>query len=177
MKTFNLLALSLVMALATTGLSRSDDKVKETADKLPVDDQFIMKALVGNNAVLRLAELVEARSENPKVEAFAKEVIFDHRKVSEKLGKVVADRKIAIVAGFEKELRDEVERISKLKGNDFDVAYLDGFIKHHEMCMAMCKNQRDGGKDEALTTLANECHPVLEVHLKKAKELRASLPK
>lgn len=176
MKTLNLLTLSLMLAFASSGLALAEEKTKET-DKLPLDDQFIIKSLVANNAVLRLAELVEPRSENVKVEAFAKDVIAEHKKVSEKLGKLVTDRKIAVVAGLEKELRDEVEALSKLKGEDFDKAYLDSFIRGHEKCLAMCKGQATDGKDVALIAMAKECHPTLEGHLKKAKELRASLAK
>jgi len=165
-----------VLLASSIGASAAQVQVK-VPENLPVDDQFIIKALVANNAVIRLAELVESRSDNVKVEAFAKDIITDHKKISDKIGKLVTDRKIAVVAGVEKELRDEVERLGKLKGNEFDREYLDGFIKTHDHCLAMCKGQMKTGKEDVCSAFAKECQPTLEEHLRRARELRASLPK
>ena len=176
MNKWNLFTLTLGIALSTSGMALADEKGKET-DKLPLDDQFIMKAVVSNNAVLRLAELVESRSENPKVEMFASDIIAEHKKASDLIGKLVTDRKLAVVAGVEKELREEVERLSSLKGNEFDQAYLDNFIRHHEQCLERCKGQTVAGKEAQLVNFARECKTTLEDHLKRAREIRNSLPK
>jgi putative membrane protein len=163
-------ALVLVPSLALVTLA---EEPKDRTRELPSEDQFLTKALVNNNAVIRMAELVESRSENADVEAFAKEVIEAHKKTSDELGKMVKDRKVAVVAGLEKDLRDKVEELSKLKGKEFDRAYLDHFIRHHEQCVAMCKDQ--ASTDKPLATFAKDCKTKLESHLKRARELRDSL--
>jgi putative membrane protein len=169
--------LTLACLFAVAAFVQAEDRKADTTDKLPLDDQYVIKAVVFNNATIQTAKLVESRSENEAVKAFAKQVIEDHNKASEELGRVIKDRKLSVVAGLEKETREEIDRLSKLKGAEFDREYLANFIKCHEKCLSMCKSQVSSGKEEAASKYAKDCCTKLEEHLKKAKELKEKVSK
>jgi putative membrane protein len=174
MNVYHFAAVACVLAMGS--LVRAEDTPDKVKD-LPLDDQYIVKALVANNAVIQKAKLVEGRSESEALKAFAKQIIEDHEKVNEKIGDLVKERKLSVVAGLEKEVREEIDRLKELKGAEFDRAYLTSFITGHEKCVRMCKAQVDGGKEEGLKTFAKDCCNKMEEHLKQAKELKEKLTK
>lgn len=167
-----LLTTCLTLALALSGTAQDQDKDLE---KAPLDDQFLLKAASANHAVIKLTDLVESRSENEKVEAFARKVQADHKVAADKLGRIAQERKLGVVAGLEKDLQQEMDRVSDLKGPEFDQAFLDTFIRWHEKCLQMCKGQTTGGQEVPTVAFAKECSTMIEDHLTKAKELRKSL--
>jgi len=165
--------LALAFAL-TLGFGPAAAQEKEVQKAGP-EDQFLIKAAMANNAVTRMAELVESRSENPKVEEFARLVLADHKKAGEKLGEIVKRRNVGVAAGLEQPTRDEIDRLSKLKGAEFDKAFLDAFIRGHEACLKHCDTVTTEGKEEATVGFAKESKTAIERHLKMAKELRQGL--
>lgn len=50
----------------------------------------------------------------------------------------------------------ELESLSSLRGADFDRAWMEAMIKHHEGALAMAKDVLEGGSDPAVRTLAGE---------------------
>lgn len=165
--------LALAFAL-TLGFGPAAAQEKEVQKAGP-EDQFLLKAARANNAVVRMAELVEARSENPKVEEFARLVLADHKKAGDKLGEIAKRRNVGVAAGLEQPTKDEVDRLSKLKGPEFDKAFLDAFIRGHEACLKHCDEVATAGKEETTLGFGKECKAMIERHLKQAKELRQGL--
>jgi putative membrane protein len=170
-RTTTCLALSFAVAL-TFGPAAAQEKEVQKAGP---EDQFLIKAAMANNAVVRMAELVETRSENPKVEEFARLVLADHKRAGDKLGEIAKKRNVGVAAGLEQPTRDEIDRLSKLKGADFDKAFLDSFIKGHEACLKHCDEVATTGKEETTVGFGKECKTMIEKHLKQAKELRQGL--
>lgn len=50
----------------------------------------------------------------------------------------------------------ELESLSSLRGADFDRAWMEAMIKHHEGALAMAEDVLEGGSDPAVRTLAGE---------------------
>jgi len=167
MKLFNALLSCTVLGLFATGV-RADDA------KRPLDQDFLVKASTCSNACVEVSSLAEKRAESPKVKEFAAVMVTEHKKCQDRLAEQTKNRKIAVVSGLEQETKTDIDNLSKLKGAEFDRAYLSWIIKGHREGIAMLQNQADNGKDNDLRTFAKEQIPGMKEHLARAEELSKS---
>ena len=144
-------------------------------DKPVLDRDFLLKAVPRCHALVQYAELADKRAGNAEVKEFGAKLVKEHRRLHEDLSNAAADQKLAVVAGTEKGTREEVDRLSKLQGAEFDRMFLDRIIKEHEKGIAMCEAQEEQGKDAKLRAFAKGSLPALKDHLKEAKALAAKV--
>jgi putative membrane protein len=149
----------------------ADEKRPDAKGGSSLDNEFLLKAHSANNAELEYSKLVEKRSANQKVKDFAEQMLRDHREVRESLGKLFKDRKVGSVAGTEREVRDEVDRLSKLSGAEFDREYMKRLVQDHDAALTLFETQARDGKDNAITAWTKEVLPTLKKHQQQAKEL------
>jgi putative membrane protein len=143
----------------------------------PLDKDFLIKVATCNNAGIQISGLVNKRSESSPVKDFATMIVKDHKASGDQLTELLKGRKLAIAAGFDKETKDEVKRLGKLKGNEFDQAYLQCMMKGHKEAIAIFENQAKNGQEEDIRTYAKESLPHLRKHLSKAEELAKTVQK
>jgi putative membrane protein len=144
-------------------------------DKEALDKEFIVKAHVGCNAVNQYAQVAESRSKNEMVKDFAEQIIKDHKQFEEQLAKAIKDQNIASVAGTEKEVREQIEKLKKLEGAELDREFLRVIVESHEQAIKCAKLQCDKGKDQSICTWAKDATPTLQKHLDRAKELQKTI--
>jgi putative membrane protein len=147
----------------------------QTKDKVALDNDFIVKAMTCTHAEVMYSELAEKHAASDKVKAFARQVIKDHKDVDSNLAKAAADHKVGVVAGTEKETKDELKRLSGLQGAAFDKAYMQRMIDDHEAAITMFESQTKLGKDAKLNDFAKTTLPKIRDHLKEAKSIASDL--
>jgi putative membrane protein len=168
-------ALALLLPLAVRA-DRTRVVEKTSPDREPTTDQeFLVKAIAANVAEIKLAEKALKESDNKDVRAFARQMIDDHTKAKDSLMRVAKSMKVAVVEGTEKDVRDTMSRLSKLRGADFDREYMSCMVKNHEMFASMCKTWSTRAKDSELREIAGKMTTTAEEHLKKARSLRDRL--
>jgi putative membrane protein len=145
---------------------RGDDRTE-----MPLDDNFLIKAATCENAEIEAAKLADKHAASPKVKEFANRMAKDHRQNYDKMGEVLKNRKIGVVAGLEKDVKAELDRLGKLNGAEFDREFLQCTIKGHKHAIAMFENQAKNGKNEEIRTFAKNSLSTLRDHLKHAEEL------
>ena len=62
--------------------------------------------------------------------------------------------------------------LARLRGAAFDARYADMMVKDHQEAVALFRKESGSGADPALREFARKTLPVLETHLKMAKDLR-----
>ena len=137
----------------------------------PLDKDFLIKMASCNHAEAEISKLADKRAESKAVKDFATKLVRDHKETLKRIAQLLDTRKIGVVAGLNKEMRDEVNRLSKLEGGDFDRAYLQCMIKEHKNAIAIVEHQAKDGQDVDVRAYAEGALPVLRKHLDKAKEL------
>lgn len=160
--------LASIAALCFIGGARADDA------RNPLDDNFLVKVSTCENAEIETAKLADKRAQSAKVKEFASQMLQDHRKSYDKVAAVIKNRKIAVVAGFEKDAKAEIDRLSKLQGAEFDREFMECVIKDHKNAIAMFEHQANEGKDADTKNFAKETLPTLKEHLKMAQEIAKS---
>jgi len=143
----------------------------------PIDKDFLIKAATCNNAEIQISKLADSRSNSSLVKDFAATIVKDHKAAGDRLAEMLKGRKLAIAAGFEKETKEEVNRLSKLSGSEFDQAFVHCMMKGHKEAVAIFENQAKNGQDEDIRSFAKEQLPDLRKHLSKAEELAKSVSK
>lgn len=145
------------------------------ADQRPLDDKFLIKVSSCENATVEISKLADKRAGSASVKEFAAQLVTDHQKCHERVAGIVKNRKIAIVSGLEKDVKENVDRLSKLNGAEFDREYLKWVIDTHKDAIATFENQADKGQDGDTRSFAKETLPHLRDHLKRAEELAKTI--
>jgi len=143
----------------------------------PLDKDFLVKVATCNNAEIEIGKLADKRANSDQVKDFATMLVKDHKAAYDKLGDLLKNRKIGVAAGLEKETRDDIKRLGKLEGTEFDQAFLQHMIREHKKAISIFENQAKNGQEADIRDYAKELLPGLRSHLKKAEELAKTTAK
>jgi putative membrane protein len=160
------LAISTLTILGLMVLANGSPAGDKTTDK-----EFIVKVASGNNAEIEIGKLADSRAGSTAVKDYANMIVKDHQAAQQKLGELIKKRKIGVATGLEPDVRDEINRLSKMKGTEFDRAFLDHMIKDHKNDIKMFENQAKNGQEADVREFANSLLPDLRKHLQRAEEL------
>jgi putative membrane protein len=137
----------------------------------PLDNDFVIKASSCEHACVEMAKLGEKHASSPSVKDFASRLTRDHQGCYDKLSEVIKNKKIVVVAGFEKETKAELDRIGKLSGSDFDREFLKWVVAKHREAAGLFEAQAKNGKDADISKFAKDTVPGIRAYLKEAEEL------
>jgi putative membrane protein len=164
----------LTMVIAYGGVAGTQGG--EKSDR-PLDKDFLVKVATVNNAEIQIGKLADKRAASSQVRNFATTLVKDHKAAGDKLAELLKGRKLAIADGVDKETKEEVSRLSKLQGNEFDREFAHCMVKGHKDAITLFENQVKNGQDEDIRSFAKELLPHLRKHLSKANELSKSTDK
>jgi putative membrane protein len=151
---------------------------KKAADSEPKTDlEFLAKAISAEIAEVKFGEKAVKNAESKDVRAYAQKIIDDHTKQRDALLKQAKSMKMAVVEGLEKDTREEMTRLSKLSGGNFDKEYIKFMVEGHEKLLRMYENWSKTAKDSELRELATKAVPTVKEHLRLARELQTKLRK
>lgn len=151
------------------GLSAVADDKKE--DKKSADHDFAMKASASGLAEVNLSNLAVTRSQNSAVRQFAQQMVNDHTKANRELIALANRQQIPLAKTMDEKHQKLFEDLSKMDGNKFDHAYMEGMVKDHEEAVKLFDSESKDGKDEALKSWAGKTLPVLKKHLETARDV------
>jgi putative membrane protein len=160
---------TVLSVLVLIGLA-SGPRAGEKLDK-PLDKDFLVKVASCNNAEIEISKMAERRTNSAEIKNFANMIQRDHKEAYDKLGQLIKNRNVGVAAGLEPSTREEIKRLGKLEGNNFDRAFLDHMIREHKKAITIFENQASNGKEADIRNYAKELLPDLRKHLKKAEEL------
>jgi putative membrane protein len=165
------------------------------------DRQFVRKASMSSQMEVALGNLAEDKAESDQVKQFGEQLARDHEAANRELqsslgggdattaqqpgaGTSTAARPGGVAtAGGDREqalMNDQMEqtrqRLERVRGAEFDRAYLDEIVKHHEKDIQ--EFERAARSDNAqVRAFAERTLPTLRQHLQQAQQLQASLQK
>lgn len=133
---------------------------------------FMRKAAGGNAAEVQLAELALKKSENAQIKEFAQMMITDHTAANKDLLQLASDEGLA---NFKAEVRPEDKAIyakmTSVTGTAFDSGYVKHAVSDHETDVKEYKEAQAMTKNAGLKAYVDKVAPIVEGHLKQAKEL------
>jgi putative membrane protein len=160
--------------------------------------EFIQKMAVGGMAEVQMGKLATQHAASAEVKEFGQMMVKDHTQANNQLKQVASQLNVQLPKTLDKEHQDLADRLSKLKGAEFDREYMDAMVKDHKEDVSelrsragktmTSKGPAEAGKgqavgttgdkgEQALTQWAAKTLPVIEKHLQRAEQIQQKLGK
>ena len=139
------------------------------------DKQFMHKAAAGGNAAeVQLAELALKNAESQAVKDFAQMMITDHTQANKDLLQLGSDEGLAnFKVDVSPEDKATFAKMTVLKGTAFDTAYTKHAVVDHTGDVKEYQAEQGMTKNEGLKAYVDKVEPIIEGHLKAAKDLES----
>jgi len=118
------------------------------------DVDFMARASQFNATEIALSRLAYQRAQSPAVRDFAMETINTHRRMSDNLDSIALRRNVSLAWTPSPAGSQAVDRLSNLRGWDFDRYYLAQMIADHDAAAALYANQGAVATDVTLRSTA-----------------------
>lgn len=157
-----------------------NDKKTQSGDithKSNVDDDsafFIKEAGTGGLMEVRMANIALKNAADPKVKAFAQQMVRDHGQANRELAAIAKENGIIIPTAIIPEKKAHIDMLRKLSGAAFDKQYMAMMVEDHKKTIELFKSGQALNKPE-LIAFAKKTSPVIENHYAMAKEIQADL--
>ena len=155
-----------------------------TASAQAINDAQIAAIVVTANQVdVDAGKLAQTKSSSKDVKQFAQQMITDHTAVNKQAVALAKKLKVKpeasdTQASLKKGAAENMSNLKKLKGAEFDKAYVDHEVAYHEQVLgAIDKVLIPNAKNAELKGLIEKVRPAIQAHLDHAKHLQASLGK
>ena len=153
--------------------SNAAEDVKAAVMPAPTGQEFANKAAKSDAFEIAAAKLAVANGMSADVEDFAAEMIKAHTESTGKIKAAAAQAEPAITPdpALTKDQNDDLAKLAKLKGAEFDKEYIDGQVDAHQEALALMRSYADSGDVPSLKATAGEIAPIVSHHLDMAKAL------
>jgi putative membrane protein len=157
--------------------------VSAHAQQGPSDPQIAHIVVTANQVDIDAGKLAKSRSKNKEVDKFAQQMITDHSAVNKQAVALAKKLKVKpedndTSKSLKKGGDENMAKLKKLKGKEFDKEYADHEVAYHEAVLdAIDKTLIPSAKNAELKGLIEKVRPAIQAHLDHAKHLQADLGK
>jgi putative membrane protein len=146
--------------------SRKDDKLARA------DRKFIQDAAESGMFEVQVAQLAASKATDPNVKSFASKLVEEHTAANNELVQLANSKKVELPAAPPRGKRQDVEKLGKLTGNEFDQRFVrEVGIKDHEKNIKKFEKASEKAKDPQLKAWIDKTLPHLREHLAMAQKL------
>lgn len=156
--------------------------IAESPSNSELNDAEIVHTIVTANQVfIENSELAEKKARNKNVHAFARRIIKESTDVNKQAKGLAAKLNVtpednAISKNLKADGKKCLDKLKNLSGSEFDKAYIDAGIKHHQKIIDVVDIQLvPAVKNEELKALLAKVHPALASHLEYADTIQSSV--
>lgn len=157
---------------STMAPAKSEHMSKSAAVSTP---EFVKKATTAGMFEIQSSQLAEQKSQDPKVQDFAKMMITDHTKANDELkSKVQGMNGVEAPTTLDPKDQAQLDKLKSASGTKFLRQYRAAQIKGHREAVSLFKSYSEKGDNADLKAWAKTTLPTLEHHLKMARALPKS---
>lgn len=181
--------IAAVVSMGTIPFTHAHDKsgisetgVSSQAAAGGVSDAQIAAIVVAADAIdIDYGKIAESKTTNPKVKAFAQQMIRDHTAVNKaavalvtKLG--VTPEESDTSRGLNTTAEETRTRLNGLSGKEFDKAYIDNEVAYHKLVLNAVDNTLiPSAQNAELKSTLVKTRPLFAAHLHHAEMVQSSL--
>jgi putative membrane protein len=126
---------------------------------------FAVKAADGGMMEVEAGRIAQKKGVSERVKNFGAMMIKDHMEANNNLKGIASSLNVALPDSLGKDAKDDIEKLSKKSGKDFDKAYVDMMLDDHQKDVAEFRKAADNLSDSTIREFARKTLPVLETHL------------
>jgi len=159
---------------SSTSASAGTMSMTTAASTLSASDKdFAMKAAEGGMAEVTFGQMASQKSTNPDVKNFANRMVNDHGKAGDELKQLTTNKGLALPNDLNAEDKKVADELSGRSGKDFEKAYIKYMVEDHEKDIKEFEKASKEVQDPDLKSWATKTLPVIQDHLKMAKQIAA----
>jgi putative membrane protein len=127
---------------------------------------FVTRASIGNLFAIAESQLAIDRADDPKVKAFAQQLVEDHQKANAALETATDGSGAAVATRLDEDHQARVTTLQGKSGADFDKAYVADQGEIHSNALTLYADYMLLGSNAKLKALAIKMIPVTQTQLK-----------
>jgi putative membrane protein len=139
------------------------------------DTVFLKQLAIGSRAEVELGRLAQERSSHAGIDDFGQHMVKDHSAANGKLASVARAAKVELPETLDAEHEAVRGELAALRGEAFDLRYLESQIKDHQKAAQLLIYEIGQGQHAGTRLFASETLPAVMAHLEKARALHAEL--
>lgn len=169
--------LIIVSALVFAGMNiKAQDMTGSSMDKdMKNDTTFINDAASGGMMEVQLGKLAQQNGTTQMVRDFGKLMEKDHSDANQKLMDVAKKMGYTIPTGLKDKHQDNIDKLRKETGSDFDKEYMDLMVKDHKDDVSEFEKQEGKVNNSDLRQWITNTLPVLRQHQANAESIQQQL--
>jgi putative membrane protein len=169
--------LIIVSALVFAGMNiKAQDMTGSSMDKdMKNDTTFINDAASGDMMEVQLGKLAQQNGTTQMVRDFGKLMEKDHSDANQKLMDVAKKMGYTIPTGLKDKHQDNIDKLRKETGSDFDKEYMDLMVKDHKDDVSEFEKQEGKVNNSDLRQWITNTLPVLTQHQANAESIQQQL--
>lgn len=141
------------------------------------DAKFLIDAAEMQLEEISLGKLAQEKGTTTEVKELGKMMEKDHTKTLKELKTLARSKSISIPASINEDSQGTYDKLNKKSGTDFDKAYTERMVEHHEDAIKMYEEASAESKDAEIRAWASDKLPGLKTHLKHAEACKMECAK
>ncbi len=147
----------------------SADRTGATTNMSNADKEFVRKAAEGGMAEVQMGQMAKDHGNSQYVKDYGNRLVTDHTKANDELKSTVGSN-FDWPTDVTKKDKDEMDRLSKMTGDQFDRAFMKHEVTDHKKDISEFQKEANSGSDPNVKAFAAKSLPVLQEHLRIAED-------
>ncbi|MDQ3048006.1 MAG: DUF4142 domain-containing protein [Bacteroidota bacterium] len=135
------------------------------------DAKFAMLAADASLLEEKLGFIAQKNAASDKVKTLGKHMVDDHSMANAELKALAKRKNITLPTKLSDKSQKEFNRLSKLKGVEFDKDYSKCMVKDHKEVISLFEKEATTGKDADIKSWAQNKISTLQHHLQMSEEI------
>lgn len=173
----------LVKLIAVAGFLSAQQSFAEAQKSAPglTDPQIAAIVVTANSVDIDAGKFAQGKTKNEEIKKFAKQMETDHTSVNKSAVELVTKLKVTpeendTSKALKKGGEEAMAKLKKLKGKEFDKAYVDNEVTYHQTVLdAIDKSLIPSAQNAELKALLEKVRPAIAAHLDHAKHIQSTL--
>jgi putative membrane protein len=138
-------------------------------DRSAEDQAFVNDAARGGELEVKLGQLAEQNGSAAAVKEFGSRMVKDHTRLNAELSATAKSVGLTVPDTISSGQQAEYDKLAKVKGAKFDTQYINVMVRDHTEDLAAFQKEAKATRDAKLKGAVEAAIPVIEDHLKMAK--------
>jgi putative membrane protein len=139
------------------------------------EKEFMTNAARGSMLEVQMGRLAADKATSPEVKQFGERMVTDHGQLGQKLQQLASNLNLTPEQQLSPEQQNAISRLQNLSGKAFDREYMKAMIADHVKDISEFQRAANQASNADIRQFASEALPVLQEHLKLAREIAGKL--
>jgi putative membrane protein len=163
------------LAIATGTGQMNSLQAQNAAADFKADNAFVSQVAAANLMEVRLGQLAASKAQTPAVKDFGNRMVSDHTSLQQLWMAAARKNGAPFNARYTTEQQQEILRLNRLSGPQFEQAYMDLMVQDHQKDLNAFQTQGRAARSAEVRDLVERAIPTLQYHYNLATQVRSQI--